>query len=269
MKFIGGHKGEEKKGLFFQNETKETDDVRHEISDVTVWGGRVMKRCGDSQAFIPLISVIFILLAGMSMTGCATTGTALTEAAYKGQTDVVKDLLDKGADVNERGACGFDPGVTALWCAANAGHMEAVRVLVDRGADVNARSTAGWTPLAAAASMGHPNIARLLAERGADIESAMAIVKKNRNSNGYKLLQGLANRYQQPRYRASQPTVMTDPKTKAIPRAEASAPRPVEAVAAAQAQAAAQPTVMTDPKTKAVPRAEAPAPKLIEAVAAA
>ena len=139
-----------------------------------------MKRWGDSKAFIPLISVIFVLLAGMAMTGCATSGTALTEAAYKGQADVVKDLLKKGADVNERGACGFDRGVTPLYCAAYGGHMEAVRVLVARGADVNARSATGWTALAAAAFMRQPNIAWLLVVRGANIESAMEILKKRR-----------------------------------------------------------------------------------------
>ena len=71
----------------------------------------VMKRWSDSKAFIPLISVIFILLAGMAMTGCA--GTALTTAAYKGQTNVVKNLLDKGADANERSSCAVAAGPRA------------------------------------------------------------------------------------------------------------------------------------------------------------
>ena len=73
-----------------------------------------MKRWSDSKAFIPLISLIFILLAGMSMTGCA--GTALTTAAYTGQTDVVKDLLDKGANANERGSCELPEGRAGLPC---------------------------------------------------------------------------------------------------------------------------------------------------------
>ena len=39
-----------------------------------------MKRLSDSKALISLISVIFILLAGMAMTGC---GATLTQAAKR------------------------------------------------------------------------------------------------------------------------------------------------------------------------------------------
>ena len=43
---------------------------------------------------ISLISVIFLLLVGMAMTGCAG-GTALTKAASAGLTEEVRDMLDK------------------------------------------------------------------------------------------------------------------------------------------------------------------------------
>jgi hypothetical protein len=48
-----------------------------------------------------LISVIFILLVGMAMTGCATTAptrplTSLVEAAGQGNIDAVKTLLGEG-----------------------------------------------------------------------------------------------------------------------------------------------------------------------------
>ena len=181
-----------------------------------------MKKWGDSKAFIPLISVIFILLAGMAMTGCATT--PLITAAHKGQTNVVKDLLDKGADTNERGFCGssmFLP-VTPLYCAAQYGHMEAVKVLVDRGAKVDAPGPVDWaTPLYIAVRMGHANIAKLLIERGADIESALANLKKHGTKNGYKLLERkenkndyeflerLVNKQQPPRYGVSPPMLPT------------------------------------------------------------
>lgn len=180
-----------------------------------------MKRSGDSKAFIPLISVIFILFAGMAMTGCATS-TGLTTAAYKGQTDVMKDLLDKRADPNESGACAFGwPGVTPLYCAVYGGHMEATKVLVDRGADVDARDVkGGWTALAVAAHRGHADIAKLLIERGADIEYAMAKIKARDEAgvlarlDGYKfsydLLEKLAKNKKQPsRDRVSPPTLPT------------------------------------------------------------
>ncbi len=156
----------------------------------------VMKIKSDS---ISLISAIFIMSAIMVMTGCAVTGTALTTAALKGQTDVVKDILDKGADVNERSGCawGWDPNVTALSCAAYGGHIETVKVLVERGADVNARSSDGWTPLMSAAYVGHAGIAKLLIERGADVDVAMARLEKwSLGKDSFKFLERLAKKQQ-------------------------------------------------------------------------
>ena len=179
-----------------------------------------MKRCSDSKVFIPLISAIFIVLAGMSMTGCATS-TALTKAAYEGQTDLVKNILDKGADPNERGGCAFGwPSVTPLSCAAYSGHMEAVKILVDRGADVDVRdSQNGWTPLTCAAHKGHVEIAKLLTERGADIKYAMEKIKARdkvgvlgRLDGGYKssyaLLEELANKQQPSKDRVWPPSAL-------------------------------------------------------------
>ena len=158
-----------------------------------------------------LISVIFILLVGMSMTGCAVTGGTLITAAYKGQTTVIKDLLDKGADVDERGGCGLWSvgafGATPLLCAAVGGHMETVKELIAKGADVNAiASRPRSTPLIAAAIAGHPNIATLLIEKGADIDYAMTELKSGGwgivGVNGLKLLERLTKKQQL----ANQPT---------------------------------------------------------------
>ena len=232
-----------------------------------------MSRCGDSHIFIPLISLTLVLVAGIAMTGFATagnTGTALTEAASTGQTDVVKDLLDKGADVNERGACGSERGVTALWCAAQGGHIEVVKVLVERGADVNARSTTGWTPLAVAASMRRVNVARFLVAKGADIEAAMAIMKQTRKMSGYKMLERLADWKKE---WASTQTVTPEVKPKTDVRAEAPVSKPIDAVKpphvrAPQVQTPVPPTVKTEVKPKTEVRAEAPASKPVDAVKA-
>jgi len=173
-----------------------------------------MERCRDSKAFIPLASVILILLAVMAMTGCAIN-TSLITAAYKGQTNVVKDLLDKGADPNERGRYEFGWGIawedaTPLFCAAHEGHLEAVKVLVDRGADVDVPGHLGWTPLMGAAYKGYTNIAKILVERGADIEGTIAKFKELKRKDAYELLERLAKKQQQPpRYRASPPMLPT------------------------------------------------------------
>ena len=63
-----------------------------------------------------------------------------------GNVDRVRDLLDRGADVNVRN----HKGQTALHCAARAGFTEIAALLLDRGADEHAVDDNSWTPLAAA-----------------------------------------------------------------------------------------------------------------------
>jgi hypothetical protein len=183
-------------------------------AQVPTSGGGGMKRARDPRTSI---SVIFLLLVGMAMTGCSTTGTALATAAYKGQTDIVKDILDKGADVNERSGCGFgwEPSGSALACAAYEGHIEVVKVLVGRGANVNARSNDGWTPLLSAAKGGYPDIAKLLIESGADIDYAMAYLEgRPGGAVGFKLLERLAKK-QQPTRQSE--TIASKPSQEVFP----------------------------------------------------
>ena len=60
----------------------------------------------------------------------------LIEAAAEGDVRWVRKLLDRGADVNARGALGGTP----LHWAAREGRLSVARLLLDRGADVNAET---------------------------------------------------------------------------------------------------------------------------------
>ena len=62
--------------------------------------------------------------------------------AYNGNTEVVKLLLEKGADVNVKRA---DDGTTALWIASYEGKTEVVKLLLEKGADVNVKDKDGVT----------------------------------------------------------------------------------------------------------------------------
>lgn len=140
--------------------------------------------------------LIFLAVINLMM-GCAVTGSTLATAAYQGQTDVVQNLLNRGADVNERSGCGlgWDPNVTALTCAAHGGHMETVKVLVENGADVNARSNDGWTPLISAAYEGHVDVAKFLIEKGADVDVSMAFLQRwPLGKDGFAFLENLVRK---------------------------------------------------------------------------
>ncbi|MFN8388919.1 MAG: ankyrin repeat domain-containing protein [Bdellovibrionota bacterium] len=69
--------------------------------------------------------------------------TPLMRAAAVGHLEIVEELLNDGADVNERGP----RDSTALMFAAGGGHLEIARMLVERGADIDAREAGGWTAL--------------------------------------------------------------------------------------------------------------------------
>lgn len=88
-------------------------------------------------------------------------------AAFFGQVDVAKTLLDLGADVQ---APSQNPmRVTALHSAvADGGHPEIALALIGAGADPNAKQRHGWTPLHGAAHSGDRAVVEALLAAGAD-----------------------------------------------------------------------------------------------------
>jgi ankyrin repeat protein len=88
--------------------------------------------------------------------------TALMDAAAFSSAECVRVLLDRGAEVNTANA----QGATALmWSTADAAK---VRLLLDRGALVNAKTRDGVTALVTAARRGNLESVRVLLVRGAD-----------------------------------------------------------------------------------------------------
>jgi uncharacterized protein len=90
--------------------------------------------------------------------------TILHDMAQKGFIDKAELLLKYGADINP---VDEEYLSTPLGMAARWGHEEMVRFLIDKGADVN-RSGAVWsTPLAWARKKGHAVIEKILVDAGA------------------------------------------------------------------------------------------------------
>ena len=67
--------------------------------------------------------------------------------------------------------CIYFSGNTALIYACCGGYEDVVKVLLDHGAEIESHNENGHTPLMEAASGGHVNVAKLLLERGACINS--------------------------------------------------------------------------------------------------
>ncbi len=90
---------------------------------------------------------------------------ALRKAAFDGQNEKVRLILDKGVKTDAP-----DPdGRTALMMAAFNGHTETIRLLRDRGAIIDTRDAMGRTALMYAASGPYLETVRLLLEKSADV----------------------------------------------------------------------------------------------------
>lgn len=90
----------------------------------------------------------------------------LIYAAFFGHEDVVKELLDLGANVNAKG----HNGVTVLLAALQKAENDRIaRLLIDSGADVNACDGQGLTPLMTAIYADSNEMTLYLLEKGADV----------------------------------------------------------------------------------------------------
>lgn len=85
----------------------------------------------------------------------------LMMAALKGQLEIARKLVARGADVNKT-------GWTPLHYAATGGHLEIINLLLENHAYIDAESPNATTPLMMAANYGTPAAVKLLLEAGAD-----------------------------------------------------------------------------------------------------
>ena len=114
-------------------------------------------------------TILFLSALALAQAPPLTKAEQLQDAARKGDAAAVKKLLDDGVDVNTK----FRYDATALFYACDHGHVEVVKVLLDRGANMAVKDTYyGFTPLMLATSPAqkkrpeHTEIARLLIAKG-------------------------------------------------------------------------------------------------------
>ena len=87
----------------------------------------------------------------------------------KGQPVIATILVNNGAEVNVRDTGNLSRDYTPLHWAARQGHNDLVRLLLEKGADPNAVSKSGETPLHLTSSQGKIETAEILISKGADL----------------------------------------------------------------------------------------------------
>ncbi len=113
--------------------------------------------------------VKMLLEKGANVNLSTNTGaTPLLVASENGHTEVIEALIQRGADVNKANI----NGATPLLVASKNGHTEAIEALIQRGADVNKANINGETPLLVASKNGHTEAIKALIQRGADVNKA-------------------------------------------------------------------------------------------------
>ena len=94
--------------------------------------------------------------------------TPLYEAAYRGQTEAANTLIEAGANINARND---ESRMTPLAVAAGQGSTEVCKLLIEAGAKVNPKDEDSWTPLHKAVYGGHTETTKILLAAGANVNA--------------------------------------------------------------------------------------------------
>lgn len=140
-------------------ESKQNDPELHQLVNAV--------KAGD------IAEVKRLLAKGLSPNQLPPSGpdTAVWEALYARKPDVMRVLAEAGADLD----AGYPN--TPLEVASEWGHVELIRALIEGGADVNRPTLSGETPLRAALTKGHTEAALALLKGGADPTFAPACTR--------------------------------------------------------------------------------------------
>lgn len=98
-------------------------------------------------------------------------GSWLQIAAMYGQFEIAQYLIDKNIDINKCGGV-LDGGPLAEACSK--GHLNIIKLLLEKGANIDV-STSSANPLFAAIYNGHFDVVKFLVEKGIDIKATYEI----------------------------------------------------------------------------------------------
>jgi len=119
--------------------------------------------------------------------------TPLHLAAAFGKTNMVKLLINRGANIKAK----TKEGITPLYSAASSGKVKILDLLIKKGADPNSRNKHGKTPLFAAVESGNGRVVAFLIKNGVNINlkdkygnTPYTIARKYGNDEIISLLSG-------------------------------------------------------------------------------
>jgi ankyrin repeat protein len=135
------------------------DTVKRQVDELDVFEAAAF---GDVDRLTELLSDEPSLVTTYSGDGF----TALHFAAFFGRYEAAALLIERGAEVDAFGR-GWMTG-TAMHSAVSRLQSDVVRILLEAGANPNVRQSAGWTPLHAAAMNGDLASVELLLASGAE-----------------------------------------------------------------------------------------------------
>jgi ankyrin repeat protein len=97
-------------------------------------------------------------------------GEQLLQASKNGETNVVKQLLEKNSSLNVDDIKDIDGWTSLIWASEN-GHTDIVQLLLNNGAKATAATTSSNSALHFASNQGHTDIVKLLLGNGAMVNA--------------------------------------------------------------------------------------------------
>ncbi len=135
-----------------------------------------------------ITGILIALTVFCSLSFAEDQGQTLIEAVKKVDLGQVRELLNKGADVNAKDKDGIitrkghsnewikrTQGWTPLMLAANEDQAKIAKLLIENGADVNTESPRDETALTSASYSGSAGIVKLLLEKGAEVNRVASL----------------------------------------------------------------------------------------------
>lgn len=157
--------------LFMQKVENHDDDTHLEHILSTLLDTEGLRRSKDSKGYTKKV-VGKLKARVLERAEQAALNEALNLASWHGEHLKVKELLQKGADVNAPSTGSQDKKMTPLIAASYGGHAEVVGALIGGGAEIETTDENGLAPLHAACLLGHVEVIKAILGAGAHVDKA-------------------------------------------------------------------------------------------------